>query len=185
MMHEPALVLLYTCIRQKTKKTKKKNRVTPPHPGLSTHPASMCARASKRANERGLDSPNLFVTTTFTQNRGMIVCSKLVVGRDNLQCKAMQSKARQRHGRTLLVSPSNSLGDRVSTFTLPPPCKMDEWIVGWMDDMLKIYFLPLIWLKTSAFPVFSLPNFNQFSLNFSLLSSSNFFLIIKILYSTI
>jgi hypothetical protein len=81
--------------RAEDEENKEKEQSDHPPPGLSTHPASMCARASEQANERGLDSPNLFVTTTFTQNRGMIVCSKLVAGRtNNLQCKAKQSKAK-------------------------------------------------------------------------------------------
>ncbi len=181
-MHEPALVLLYTCIGQKMKKTKKKNRVTTP-PGLSTHPASMCARTSEQANERGLDSPNLFVTT-FTQNRGMIVCSKLVAGRDNLQCKAKQSKTKAWMDTTSL---SLKLSWGLSEHVYLTPTMQDGWMNGWMDEWMICWklFFPLIWLKTSVFPVLWLPNFNQFSLNLSLLSSSNFFLIIKILYSTI
>jgi hypothetical protein len=67
------------------------------------------------------------------------------------------------------------------------PTMQDGWMNGWMDEWMICWklFFPLIWLKTSVFPVLWLPNFNQFSLNLSLLSSSNFFLIIKILYSTI
>jgi hypothetical protein len=130
--------------------------VTTP-PGLSTHPASMCARTSEQANERGLDSPNLFVTT-FTQNRGMIVCSKLVAGQDNL------SKAKAWTDTTSL---SLKLSWGSSEHVYLTPTMQDGWMDRWMDGWyVENLFSPPNMAKNKCFSGFLIAKFQPIFFKF-------------------